>query len=100
VFSFAWLENTTLRSYVAKDGVDEALTKILSFTFNSITGGFDDTELRNFIRDKFGHPYEPWQCRPLDDVYTVVFMDAIHYKIRQDAKVNTLFKLINSVLII
>jgi len=26
VFSFAWLENTTLRSYVAKDGVDEALT--------------------------------------------------------------------------
>lgn len=28
-----------------------------------------------------------WQARALEDVYAVVFMDAIHYKIRQDGKV-------------
>jgi transposase-like protein len=27
------------------------------------------------------------QARPLDDIYPVLFMDAIHYKIRQDGKV-------------
>lgn len=41
------------------------------------------------ITDKVLEGVEAWQVRPLDDVYAVVFMDAIHYKIRQDAKVIT-----------
>lgn len=28
-----------------------------------------------------------WQNRPLDPVYTFVFMDAIHYKVRDDSKI-------------
>ena len=28
-----------------------------------------------------------WQQRPLQDQYAVIWIDAIHYKIRQDAKV-------------
>lgn len=39
------------------------------------------------ITDKVLEGVVAWQTRPLDDVYAVVFMDAIHYKIRQDAKV-------------
>jgi putative transposase len=39
------------------------------------------------ITDKVLEGVQAWQVRPLDDVYAVVFMDAIHYKIRQDAKV-------------
>jgi putative transposase len=39
------------------------------------------------ITDKVLEGVQAWQGRPLDDVYAVVFMDAIHYKIRQDAKV-------------
>ena len=39
------------------------------------------------ITDKVLEGVLAWQQRPLDDVYAVVFMDAIHYKIRQDAKV-------------
>lgn len=39
------------------------------------------------ITDKVLEGVQAWQSRPLDDVYAVVFMDAIHYKIRQDAKV-------------
>jgi putative transposase len=41
------------------------------------------------ITDKVLEGVQAWQVRPLDDVYAVVFMDAIHYKIRQDAKVIT-----------
>lgn len=41
------------------------------------------------ITDKVLEGVQAWQIRPLDDVYAVVFLDAIHYKIRQDAKVIT-----------
>lgn len=39
------------------------------------------------ITDKVLEGVELWQNRPLDDVYAVVFMDAIHYKIRSDGKI-------------
>jgi len=39
------------------------------------------------ITDKVLEGVEAWQNRPLDDVYAVVFMDAIHYKIRNDGKI-------------
>lgn len=39
------------------------------------------------ITDKVLDGIATWQARALSDVYAVVFMDAIHYKIRQDAKV-------------
>jgi putative transposase len=39
------------------------------------------------ITDKVLEGVEAWQNRPLDDVYAVLFMDAIHYKIRSDGKI-------------
>jgi len=39
------------------------------------------------ITDKVLEGITQWQNRALEDVYAVVFMDAIHYKIRQDGKV-------------
>ena len=39
------------------------------------------------ITDKVLDGVKEWQSRPLDDIYPVLFMDAIHYKIRQDGKV-------------
>lgn len=39
------------------------------------------------ITDKVLDGIVEWQNRPLEDVYAVVFLDAIHYKIRVDAKV-------------
>lgn len=41
------------------------------------------------ITDKVLEGVEEWQKRALQDVYAVVFMDAIHYKVRQDAKIIT-----------
>jgi transposase-like protein len=46
-----------------------------------------DPSLISKITDKVLEGVEAWQTRPLDDIYPIVFMDAIHYKIRQDAKV-------------
>lgn len=39
------------------------------------------------VTDKVLEGIHEWQNRPLDDVYAVVFLDAIHYKIRQDSTV-------------
>lgn len=39
------------------------------------------------ITDKVLEGITQWQNRPLEDVYAVVFLDAIHYKIRVDSKV-------------
>ncbi len=39
------------------------------------------------ITDKVLEGVEVWQSRILDDVYPVLFLDAIHYKIRQEGKV-------------
>jgi putative transposase len=39
------------------------------------------------ITDKVLEGVQQWQTRPLESVYPVVFMDAIHYKVRHDGKV-------------
>lgn len=45
------------------------------------------TDLISKITDSVLEDAAQWQSRPLDDVYAVVFLDAIHYKIRQEGKV-------------
>lgn len=39
------------------------------------------------ITDSIIEDIRQWQSRPLKDVYPIVFLDAIYYKIRQDGKV-------------
>lgn len=46
-----------------------------------------DPSLISRITDKLLEGVQAWQSRPLEDVYAVVFLDAIHYKVRQDGKV-------------
>lgn len=41
------------------------------------------------ITDKVLEGVTQWQARPLEDIYPVVFMDAIHYKVRVDGKVTS-----------
>ena len=40
----------------------------------------------NTITDKIISKVQEWQSRPLESVYPFVFMDAIHYKIKEDGK--------------
>ncbi len=39
------------------------------------------------ITDKVLDGIQEWQARPLESIYAVVFLDAIHYKVRHDGKV-------------
>lgn len=39
------------------------------------------------VTDKVLEGIEEWQARPLDDVYAVVFLDAIFFKIRQEGRI-------------
>lgn len=41
------------------------------------------------ITDGIMNLVKEWQSRPLDEVYPIVFLDAIHFKVRHDGKVVT-----------
>jgi putative transposase len=41
------------------------------------------------ITDKVMDLVQEWQNRPLEELYVVVYFDAIHYKVRQEGKVTT-----------
>ena len=38
------------------------------------------------ITNKIVHLAEEWQSRPLEKIYSIVFFDAIHYKVRDDSR--------------
>jgi putative transposase len=44
-------------------------------------------ELISRIIDKILPLVAEWQARPLEEVYGIVFMDAIHYKVRSEGRV-------------
>jgi len=39
------------------------------------------------ITDKIIHTVKEWQAQPLTSIYPIVWLDAIHYKIRENRKV-------------
>ncbi len=39
------------------------------------------------ITDKILDSAKEWQARPLDEVYPIIFFDAIHFKVRKDGKI-------------
>ncbi|WDP87914.1 MAG: IS256 family transposase [Desulfobacter sp.] len=41
------------------------------------------------ITDKIIHTVKEWQARPLENVYPIVWLDAIHYKVRENGKVGS-----------
>ncbi len=44
-------------------------------------------EMVSKITDKLLPQIQEWQNRPLDPMYLFVFMDAIHYKVREDGQI-------------
>jgi putative transposase len=39
------------------------------------------------IADKILPIAKEWQSRPLESIYAVIYMDAIHYHVRQDGRI-------------
>ena len=55
----------------------------------SLYGIDTSPELISRITDRIIPMINEWQSRPLSPIYAIVFMDAIHYKVRQDGRVIT-----------
>lgn len=59
-------------------------TRDIQAHYNDIYGVNLSPTLVSNITDRILPQVQQWQNRPLQQVYAVVFMDAIHYKVRQD----------------
>jgi putative transposase len=59
-------------------------TRDIQAHYNHIYGVNLSPTLVSNITDRILPQVQQWQNRPLQQVYAVVFMDAIHYKVRQD----------------
>ena len=61
--------------------------KDISFHLEDIYGISVSKGTLTAITDKIIHTVKEWQARPLESLYPIVWLDAIHYKIREDGKV-------------
>ena len=61
--------------------------KDISFHLEDIYGISVSKGTLTAITDKIIHTVKEWQARPLETIYPIVWLDAIHYKIREDGKV-------------
>lgn len=78
------LEDKVIAMY-AKGMTQRDIEKML----RELYGAKVSASLISNITDKVLPLVEEWQNRPLESVYPVVFLDALHLKIRQDGKVQT-----------
>ena len=65
-------------------------TRQISDTLMDIYGFEASESFISDITDKILPQIEEWQTRPLDDVYPVVYIDAIHYSVRSDGIIRKL----------
>lgn len=61
--------------------------KDISAHLEEIYGLEISTGTLSAVTDKIIHTVKEWQARPLEAIYPIVWLDAIHYKIREDGKV-------------
>lgn len=78
---------------------DEIERKIISMYAKGMTTGDMEAHIRDLygldisdstvsrITDKVLPIAKEWQARPLESVYAVIYMDAIHYHVRQDGRI-------------
>jgi len=66
----------------------------LGMSYQDISGHLHDiyglevsTGTLSAITDKIIHTVKEWQARPLSSIYPIVWLDAIHYKVRENGKV-------------
>ena len=62
-------------------------TRDIHDQLNDLYGIEMSAEMVSQITDKILPQVKEWQSRPLDPVYPFVFMDCIHYKVREDGRI-------------
>lgn len=65
-------------------------TQQISETLEEIYGFEASEGFISDVTDKIMPQIEDWQNRPLDEVYPVMFIDAIHYSVREDGVIKNL----------
>lgn len=65
-------------------------TRQISDTLMDIYGFEASEGFISDVTDKLLPQIEEWQNRPLDDVYPVLFIDAIHYSVRDNGMIRKL----------
>lgn len=61
----------------------------ISVQIKSLYGVEISPELVSKISERIIPQIVEWQARPLDEIYPFVFMDAVHYKVREDGHIIT-----------
>lgn len=64
-------------------------TRDISAQINDLYGCEMSAEMVSKMTDKILPQLKEWQSRPLESVYTFVFMDAIHFKIRHEGQIKS-----------
>ncbi len=62
-------------------------TRDIHDQLNDLYGIEVSAEMVSKITDKILPQVKEWQSRPLNSVYPFVFMDCIHYKVREDGRI-------------
>lgn len=65
-------------------------TRQISETIEDIYGFETSEGFISDVTDKILPPIEDWQNRPLDEVYPIVYIDAIHYSVRDNGIIKKL----------
>ena len=62
-------------------------TRDIHDQLNDLYGIEVSAEMVSKITDKILPQVKEWQSRPLNPIYPFVFMDCIHYKVREDGRI-------------
>lgn len=65
-------------------------TRQISETIEDIYGFETSEGFISDVTDKIMPQIEDWQNRPLDDIYPIIYIDAIHYSVREDGIIRKL----------
>ena len=71
-------------------------TRQISETIEDIYGFETSEGFISDVTDKILPQIEDWQNRPLDEVYPILYIDAIHYSVRDNGVIRKLSCLCNS----
>ena len=65
-------------------------TRQISYTIEDIYGFETSEGFISDVTDKTLHQIKDWQRRPLDEVYPILYNDAIHYSVRYNGVIRNL----------
>lgn len=83
---------------IISDEIEQKILALygLGMSYKDISGhlremyGLDfSTGTLSAVTDKIIQTFKDWQARPLESIYPIVWLDALHYKIRENGKVSS-----------